>query len=104
MNVHEDEFQLRLAQLRIQKGVSAREMSLALGQNSGYINTIENGKALPSMSVFLYMCDYLGVTPCEFFDTETANPEKLRSLVGELKRLDSDQLDAIATLVRGLLR
>lgn len=104
MNVHEDEFQLRLAQLRIQKGVSAREMSLALGQNSGYINTIENGKALPSMSVFLYMCDYLGVTPCEFFDTETANPEKLRSLVGELKRLDGDQLDAIATLVRGLLR
>ena len=25
----------RLAQLRVQKGVSAREMSLALGQNTG---------------------------------------------------------------------
>lgn len=104
MNVHEDEFQLRLAQLRTHKGVSAREMSLALGQNSGYINTIENGKALPSMSVFLYMCDYLGVTPCEFFDVETTVPGKLHGLIGELKRLNDEQLDAIATLVHGLLQ
>ena len=33
----------RLAQLRVQKGVSAREMSLALGQNTGYISNIESG-------------------------------------------------------------
>ena len=35
---------------------SAREMSLALGQNPSYINRIENGKALPSMQgLFQYL-------------------------------------------------
>ena len=52
----EKEFSLRLAQLRSEKGVSARDMSLSIGQNASYINNIENGKALPSMTgFFLYM-------------------------------------------------
>ena len=38
-----DTFYRRLTDLRNQKGVSAREMSLALGQSSGYISNIENG-------------------------------------------------------------
>ena len=40
--MYEEFFSRRLAQLRAQKGVSAREMSLAIGQNSSYINRIEN--------------------------------------------------------------
>lgn len=51
---------------RIQKGVSAREMSLSLGQSTGYINNIENKNSLPSMSVFFYICDYFGISPKEF--------------------------------------
>ena len=38
----DDLFAKRLAQLRNQKGVSARDMSLSLGQGAGYINNIEN--------------------------------------------------------------
>ena len=41
----------RLAQLRVQKGVSAREMSLALGQNTGYISNIESGKTLGKQQI-----------------------------------------------------
>ncbi len=41
------------------KRVSARDMSLSIGQNAGYINTIESGKAFPSMTVFFYICEYL---------------------------------------------
>ena len=52
----------RLAQLRVQKGVSAREMSLALGQNTGYISNIESGKTLPSMTGFFYICEYLDIS------------------------------------------
>ena len=52
--MYEEQFPLRLAQLRVLKGVSARDMSLSLGQNAGYINNIESGKALPSMSNFFY--------------------------------------------------
>ena len=45
-----EDFAVRLARLRNKKGVSARDMSLSIGQNAGYINAIESGKALPSMS------------------------------------------------------
>ena len=34
-------FHKRLAELRTQKGVSARDMSLSLGQSESYINKIE---------------------------------------------------------------
>ncbi len=69
----------RIAQLRTQKNISAREMSLAIGQNESYINRIENHKALPSMQCFLYICEYLNVTPKEFFDKDSPNPKKLAS-------------------------
>ena len=52
----EKQFVQRLAELRIQKGVSARDMSLSIGQSAGYINNIENGKNLPSMMSFFYIC------------------------------------------------
>lgn len=45
-------FAKRLSELRMLKNVSAREMSLAIGQNQGYINNIENGNNLPSMMAF----------------------------------------------------
>lgn len=102
--MYENEFALRLAQLRTEKGVSARDMSLSIGQNAGYINNIESGKALPSMSGFFYICEYLKISPSEFFDTDAKAPEKFRKLTADLKRLDSDQLDNIAAIVKGLIK
>ena len=40
--MYEDFVPERIAQLRIKKGVSARDMSLSLGQANNYINNIEN--------------------------------------------------------------
>ena len=74
------QFARRMSQLRQAKGVSARDMSLSLGQSAGYINNIENGVNLPSMSTFFYICEYLGVTPEEFFAAELADPVRLLSL------------------------
>ena len=59
----EDFFVERLTSLRNQKNVSAREMSLALGQNGSYINRIENKQAFPSMQAFFYICEYLQISP-----------------------------------------
>lgn len=67
----ETEFSDRLCKLRTQKKVSARDMSLSLGQSPGYINRIENRKALPSMSSFFAICEFLGVTPAEFLTTRS---------------------------------
>ena len=64
--MEKEEFARRMSQLRQAKGVSARDMSLSLGQSAGYINNSENGVNLPSMAMFFYICDYLEVTPEEF--------------------------------------
>lgn len=102
--MYEDEFPLRLAQLRNKKGVSARDMSLSIGQNHAYINNIESGKALPSMTIFFYICEYLNITPSEFFDMDSKNPVKLNSLIQDLKHLDDKQLDSISEIVKGLIK
>ena len=100
----EKEFSLRVAQLRQKKNVSAREMSLAIGQNAGHINNIESGKSLPSLPGVFYICDYLGITAGEFFDLENQNPTKLDAIIEDLKKLDDQQLETIATLIKGLMR
>ena len=92
----------RIAQLRLQKNVSARDMSLSLGQAANYINSIENRKALPSMQSFFYICEYLGVTPQEFFDEGNACPVRLRELMDEAKHLDANALGHLLALIREL--
>ena len=98
------DFALRLARLREKKGVSARDMSLSMGQNAGYIHNIENWKSKPSNTGFFYICEYLNVTPSEFFETESTNPEKVNAIIKDLKKLDDKQLDTIASLVKGLIK
>ena len=87
------QFSERLSSLRIQKNVSARDMSLSIGQSPSYINNIESGIGFPSMSVFFYICDFLGVTPVEFFDSDQKSPIKCNKLMETIKSLDDKQID-----------
>ena len=102
--MEEKTFGLRLARLRAQKGVSARDMSLSIGQNPGYINSIETGKSLPSLAGLFFICDYLGVSVSQFFDEEVENPSKLDAIIRDMKHLDARQLTIIALLVKDLLK
>lgn len=102
--MEEKDFALRLAQLRTKKDVSARDMSLSIGQNPGYINSIESGRSLPSLTGILYICDYLNITPSDFFDLDSKNPSKIDAIVKDLKQLDDKQLDTISALVKELIR
>ena len=100
--IEKADFAHRLATLRDEKGVSARDMSLSLGQSAGYINNIENGVNFPSMATFLYICDFLGITPSEFFDLDSKNPAKASELLDAAKGLDSEQLDHLIAIAKGL--
>ena len=92
----------RLAKLRMQKGDSAREMSLALGQADNYINAIENRKTLPSMTSFIYICEYLSITPGDFFESENNNPGKIKEVTDDLKKLDEKNFSHIAEVIKWL--
>lgn len=82
------------------KGVSAREASLALGQSTSYMNKIENGKALPSLRMLAYICEYFGITLNEFFDESNAYPDQLHQLVEEGKKMSPEALDQIIGLMK----
>ncbi|MDO4935145.1 MAG: helix-turn-helix transcriptional regulator [Phascolarctobacterium sp.] len=100
--MYDEDFAPRLISLRQQKGVSARDMSLSIGQSPGYIRNIESGNALPSMSAFFYICDYLGITPSEFFNTSAQKPERLRKAISQLENLDSVTFDDITAVINHL--
>ena len=95
-------FARRLAELREQKGTSARDMSLSLGQNPSYINKLENGKAMPSMEMFFYICDYLSVSPSDFFDEKVRAPQKLRQITEECSGLSGESLEHLLFIVKAM--
>lgn len=103
-NSFEKQFIKRLSELRYRKNVSAREMSLAIGQNAGYINNIESGKALPSMSSFFYICDYLDVSPKEFFDTEVDNPQLVNDIYSIICNIDESLYPSLIQLITALAK
>ena len=103
-DMYENYFAERLSELREQKNVSAREMSLALGQNESYINRIENKKSFPSMQVFFYICEYLDISPKDFFDRTAADPNKLGEIYEDIKKLNTKQLENISALVKDLIK
>ena len=90
----------RIAKLTTEKNISARDMSLSLGQSQSYINNIENKKALPSMQMFLYICEFLGVEPKDFFREDIENPGTLYDAVETFKSLSQKQLDLLISLAK----
>ena len=95
-------FPTRLAELRTEKGVSARDMSLSLGQSDGYINKVENGHSFPSFEVFIYICEYLKITPQEFFDFDKKSPTYAKEILKEFGRLTPTQAEHVLEIVKDL--
>ena len=96
-------FYKRLSQLRIEQGISARDMSLSLGQSESYNNKIDNQKALPSMTSFFYICDFLNVHPKDFFDETVENPFLSKELADKFTGLTGKQQEHILNLIDDLL-
>lgn len=90
----------RLAQLRTQKGVSARDMSLSLGQSAGYINNIENEVNLPSMTIFFYICEFLEISPADFFNKHARVPGKTHELSDLAGELTDNQISLLISVAK----
>ncbi len=99
MEIDRDIFAARLTQLREQKGISAHEMSISLGNGNNYINNIENKKYFPKMENFLYICDFLDVSPAEFFEMDNKYPANLSRIVSNIKMLTPSELIHIDGIV-----
>ncbi len=88
----------RITELRIKKGVSEYKMSTELGHSKSYIQSITSGRSLPSLSEFLYICDYLSVTPKDFFDQDITEPLLLRQLINLSQNMSDKDLLALINI------
>ena len=92
----------RITELRIKKGVSEYKMSYDLGKSRGYIYNISSGKSLPPMKEFLSICDYLEVTPQQFFDSYTKHPELVQKALLSMKDLNESDMLLLLSFINRL--
>lgn len=95
---------LNVLRTQLPSNVSAREMSQSIGQSESYINNIENGGNYPSMATFFVICEYLDVTPSEFFDSDSAAPALMREMIENLKKLDAVKLEHLNSIIKEMVK
>ena len=77
-------------------------MSLELGQNRSYIQAISSGRSLPSMKQFFNICEYLEITPLQFFDTQESNPQLIKKALDGMRKMSDDDLIMLIGLIERL--
>lgn len=102
--MREDFVRERITQLRLKKGVSEYQMSYDLGHSRGYIYNISSGKALPPLKEFFSICDYLEITPQQFFDDSDKNPELVQKALYGMKQLDESDMLMLLGIISRLLK
>lgn len=94
----------RITNLRIKKGVSEYQMSYDLGHSRGYVYNISSGKALPPLKEFFAICDYFEITPQQFFDDSSKNPELIQKAIEGMKQLDESDMLMLLSWINRMLK
>lgn len=102
--MYEDFVRERITNLRIKKGVSEYQMSYDLGHSRGYVYNISSGKALPPLKEFFAICDYFEITPQQFFDDSSKNPELIQKAIEGMKQLDGSDMLMLLSWINRMLK
>ena len=92
----------RITELRMKKGVAEHRMSLEMGHSRSYMHSISSGRSLPSYQELFAICEYLNVTPCDFFDESNPNPPLIQEALEKLKHLSDSDLLLVLTMINRL--
>ena len=92
----------RISVLRTKKNVSEYRMSTDLGHSKSYIQSISSGRSMPSLGEFLYICEYLGVTPKEFFDEDMKEPQLVQRLCELTRNMSEADLNVLISTAERL--
>ena len=92
----------RISVLRTKKNVSEYRMSTDLGHSKSYMQSISSGRSMPSLGEFLYICEYLGVTPKEFFDEDMKEPQLVQRLCELTRHMSEADLNILISTAERL--
>jgi len=89
----------RISVLRTKKNVSEYRMSTDLGHSKSYMQSISSGRSMPSLGEFLYICEYLGVTPREFFDEDMKELQLVQTLYELTRNMSEADLNVLISSI-----
>lgn len=99
MYLDENFIRSKLDELRVNQKISERKMSLDLGHTASYMNNISTGRSLPSLTEFLYICEYLKITPSQFFESEKNLSLNQRNLVSKIEQLEENDVELMLQIL-----
>lgn len=106
----------RLKRLRLEKGLTQKELAAKVGLDYTYIGKIERGEQLPSLKILLKISEVLSVPVNHFFQDEAlsgvsiaelkhlVNADKGEELLRALKLLHEDDIPLLIEIIRVLGR
>lgn len=93
----------RLVELRERRKLSANKLAIDLGISPSTINKIEKGRHQPSIPLLFSICEYLGISPSEFFsDVPAGLPPELQELFDGAENLTPEQLSKLVQFLKSL--
>ena len=90
----------QITKLRVDHNhLSEYQLSLDLGQSKGYIQGIAAGRSLPSMKMFLNICEYFSIELAEFFEEPMASALE-REVRRELSGLTEEDMGHLLYIIK----
>jgi len=93
----------RIEDLCSDRNVAMHKMSIDMGHARTYVHKITTGHSMPSVSELLYICQYLKITPEEFFrvDTEPV-PIAKQEVIEDILSLPVDDVLTLKPIIERL--
>lgn len=107
VNIKQGTLGKRINQIRKTKGITSEQLSEICGVNAVHIRKIESGSGLPSLLLFLKICNALG-TSADFLLGELLDnpvmPDCVEQLGKQFKHLTPAQIEMINDMVEVMIK
>ena len=91
----------RIQELRKLNKVTAKELAEQIDVSPSFISAIEHNSTKLSLKTLNHICEVLGVTLAEFFNSEMSPVEK--KLTAQIKKLPEEKKYELLTFLTGLI-
>ena len=91
----------RIQDLRKLNNMTAKELAEKINVSPPFISAIENNATKLSLKTLTHICDVLGVTLSEFFNSEISSVEK--KLISQIKHLPEEKQYELLAFLTGLV-
>ena len=92
----------RIQELRKLNSMTAKELSERINVSPSFISAIENNSTKLSLKTLTHICDVLGVTLSEFFNSEISPVEQ--KLISQIKHLPEEKQYELLAFLTGLVQ